>query len=65
MLSAGASKLQVVKQVKESLNIGLKDAKDLVDSAPCVIATTQNFEDTLWFVKGLRDCGAVMSIVLK
>lgn len=65
MLSAGAAKLQVVKQVKESLNIGLKDAIDLVDSAPCVIATTQNFEDTLWFVKGLRDCGAVMSIVLK
>ena len=50
MLSAGAAKLQVVKLVKERLNIGLKDAKDLVDSAPCVIATTQNFEDALWFV---------------
>ena len=65
MLSAGAAKLQVVKLVKERLNIGLKDAKDLVDSAPCVIATTQNFEDALWFVKELRDCGAIISIVIK
>ncbi len=65
MLSAGAAKLQVVKYVKESLNIGLKDAKDLVDSAPSTIATSQNFEDTLWFVKGLRDCGAIISVVIK
>ena len=65
MLSAGKAKLQVVKYIKESLSIGLKDAKDLVDNAPCVIATSQNFEDTLWFVKGLRDCGAIISIVIK
>lgn len=33
--SAGASKLQVVKAVKESCGLGLKEAKDLVDGAPC------------------------------
>jgi large subunit ribosomal protein L7/L12 len=33
--SAGAQKLQVVKAVKESCGLGLKEAKDLVDGAPC------------------------------
>ena len=32
--SAGATKLQVVKAVKESCGLGLKEAKDLVDAAP-------------------------------
>ena len=31
---AGAQKIQVVKVVKDLLGVGLKDAKDLVDSAP-------------------------------
>jgi len=33
--SAGAQKLQVVKAVKESCGLGLKEAKDVVDGAPC------------------------------
>jgi large subunit ribosomal protein L7/L12 len=37
MTSAGAGKLKVVKEVKELLNLGLKEAKDLVDSAPATI----------------------------
>ena len=32
--SAGAAKLQVVKAVKEAAGLGLKEAKELVDSAP-------------------------------
>ena len=35
--SAGAAKLAVVKEVKNLLGIGLKDAKGLVDDAPSVI----------------------------
>ena len=35
--SAGAAKLAVVKAVKTLLGVGLKEAKDLVDSAPSVI----------------------------
>ena len=33
--SAGAAKLQVVKAAKEAVGLGLKEAKDLVDGAPC------------------------------
>ena len=32
--SAGAAKLQVVKAVKELTGLGLKEAKEIVDSAP-------------------------------
>ena len=31
---AGASKIQVIKAVREATGLGLKEAKDLVDSAP-------------------------------
>lgn len=43
--SAGASKLAVVKLVKELTGLGLKEAKDLVDAAPSVIkdGQTQSF----------------------
>ena len=35
--SAGASKIKVVKAVREITGLGLKDAKDLVDKAPSAI----------------------------
>ena len=35
--SAGAAKLQVVKAAKEALGLGLKEAKDLGDGAPCTV----------------------------
>lgn len=35
--SAGATKLQVVKAVKEACGLGLKEAKDLVDAAPSTL----------------------------
>ncbi len=35
--SAGASKLQVVKAVKEACGLGLKEAKELVDAAPSTL----------------------------
>lgn len=37
LTSAGANKLKVVKEVKELLGLGLKEAKDLVDVAPSVL----------------------------
>ncbi|MBK9254578.1 MAG: 50S ribosomal protein L7/L12 [Saprospiraceae bacterium] len=37
LTSAGANKLAIVKEVKTILNLGLKEAKDLVDAAPSVL----------------------------
>jgi len=35
--SAGAAKLAVVKEVKNLLGLGLKEAKEMVDGAPCAL----------------------------
>ena len=35
--SAGAGKLKVVKELKGLLGLGLKEAKELVDGAPCPV----------------------------
>lgn len=37
LTSAGSAKLAVVKEVKNLLGVGLKEAKDLVDGAPSVL----------------------------
>ena len=37
LTDAGASKLKVVKAVKEACGLGLKEAKDLVDGAPSTL----------------------------
>lgn len=37
LVKAGAAKLQVVKAVKETCGMGLKEAKDLVDGAPSIL----------------------------
>ena len=37
LTSAGASKINVIKAVREITGLGLKEAKDLVDSAPKAI----------------------------
>ena len=37
LVDAGANKLKVVKAVKEACGLGLKEAKDLVDSAPSTL----------------------------
>jgi large subunit ribosomal protein L7/L12 len=34
---AGGQKLQVIKKVKEIMGLGLKEAKELVDSTPCLL----------------------------
>jgi large subunit ribosomal protein L7/L12 len=33
-----ASKIKVIKEVREIFKLGLKEAKDLVESVPCVLA---------------------------
>ena|SRR3989344_959419 len=37
LASAGVNKIAVIKAIKEVLNLGLKEAKDLVDAAPSIV----------------------------
>lgn len=65
ILTTGTAKLQVVKCLKELLEIDLKRAKELADAAPAVVATAQDMKEALWFADGLREAGAVVSVVLQ
>ena len=60
--SAGAAKLKVVKEVKTLLGIGLKDAKDLVDSAPGVIKEGAPKDDAESLKAALEAVGAEVEL---
>lgn len=60
--SAGASKIKVVKAVREITGLGLKDAKDLVDNAPKAIKEGVS-KDEAEEVKGkLEEAGASVEV---
>ena len=60
--SAGASKLQVVKAVKESCGLGLKEAKDLVDAAPSVVKEGLPKDEAENLKKVLEEVGAEVEL---
>jgi len=60
--SAGAGKLKVVKEVKTLLGVGLKDAKDLVDSAPAVIKEGASKEEAESIKSALEAAGAEVEL---
>jgi large subunit ribosomal protein L7/L12 len=62
MTSAGASKLQVVKVVKTLLNLGLKEAKDLVDAAPGVIKEKVSKDEAEKIKAELVEAGAEVEL---
>ena len=60
--SAGASKLQVVKAVKEACGLGLKEAKDLVDGAPSTIKEGVAKAEAEALKKQLEEAGAEVEL---
>ena len=60
--SAGAAKLKVVKAVKELTGLGLKEAKDLVDSAPGPIKEGIAKDEAEGLKKTLEEAGAEVEI---
>jgi len=59
---AGASKLGVVKAVKELTGLGLKEAKDLVDAAPSNIKEGVSKDEAEGLKKALEEAGAVVEL---
>jgi large subunit ribosomal protein L7/L12 len=59
---AGASKLKVVKAVKELTGLGLKDAKDIVDSAPKAVKEGVSKDEAEGIKKSLEEAGAVVEL---
>lgn len=59
---AGASKLAVVKAVKELTGLGLKEAKDLVDGAPANVKEGVTKDEAEGLKKSLEEAGAVVEL---
>ena len=60
--SAGATKLQVVKAVKEACGLGLKEAKDLVDAAPSTIKEGASKDEAEALKAALEGAGAEVEL---
>ena len=59
---AGAKKIEVIKVVRELTQLGLKEAKDLVDGAPKNVKEGVSKADAEGFRKKLEDAGAKVEI---
>ena len=59
---AGASKLNVIKVVRELTGLGLKDAKDLVEGAPKTLKEGISKEDAEKIAEQLKAAGAEVEI---
>lgn len=62
LLTAGEQKVSVIKAVRELTNLGLKEAKDLVDGAPKAIKEGVNKADADAALKKLIEAGATGEI---
>jgi len=62
LTDAGAQKIQVIKVVRELTNLGLKEAKDLVDAAPKPVIEKASKEDAEKAKAKLVEAGASVDI---
>lgn len=60
--SAGGTKLQVVKLVKELTGLGLKEAKELVDAAPKAVKEGASKEEAESIKSQLEEAGAEVEL---
>ena len=59
---AGASKINVIKTVRELTGLGLKEAKDLVDGAPKPVKENIGKDEAAAVKKKLEDAGATVEL---
>ena len=60
--AAGGAKLKVVKTVKELTGLGLKEAKDIVDSAPKAVKEGVSKAEAEGIQKALEEAGAEVEL---
>ena len=60
--AAGGAKLKVVKTVKELTGLGLKEAKDIVDSAPKTVKEAVSKDEAEGIKKALEEAGAEVEL---
>jgi large subunit ribosomal protein L7/L12 len=62
LTGAGDKKIQVIKEVRALTNLGLKEAKDLVDGAPKPVLEKVNKEDAAKAKAQLEGAGATVEV---
>jgi large subunit ribosomal protein L7/L12 len=62
LVSSGAQKINVIKVVRAATGLGLKEAKDLVDSAPKPIKEGVNKEEAEKLKKELEEAGGTVEL---
>lgn len=62
LTSAGEQKIAVIKVVKEALGLGLKEAKDLVESAPAMLKADVKKEDAEAWKKKIEEAGGKVTL---
>ncbi len=62
LASCGANKIAVIKEVRTITNLGLKEAKDLVDAAPKTIKEGATKEEAAEIKKKLETAGATVEL---
>jgi large subunit ribosomal protein L7/L12 len=62
LTGAGANKINVIKAVREVTNLGLKEAKDLVDGAPKTVKENVSKEEAETIKKKFTEAGATVEV---
>ncbi|MHB1553719.1 MAG: 50S ribosomal protein L7/L12 [Acidimicrobiales bacterium] len=62
LIAAGEKKIQVIKEVRALTSLGLKEAKDLVDSAPKPVLERVNKDDAEKARAALEGAGATVEV---
>ncbi len=62
LTSAGDKKIQVIKAVRELTNLGLKEAKDLVEGAPKAVIEGANKDDAAAAKAKLEEAGGAVEL---
>jgi len=62
LVAAGEKKIQVIKEVRALTNLGLKEAKDLVDGAPKPVKEKVSKEEAEQIKKKIEEAGATVEI---
>ena len=62
LAAIGEKKVEVIKAVRELTSLGLKEAKDLVESAPATVKDGVNKDEAAKMKKKLEDAGAKVDI---
>lgn len=62
LIRVGRNKIDAIKEIRKATGLGLKEAKDLIDSVPCRIPIAENNPNTEHLAEALGQLGAEVQV---